>query len=93
MPNTAGLMSGISHGRPNGLRADLEENATKIDFFGEAVQSFQQHLDWVEKEGRSASPEWQLSRGLLRLAQGLQEDRDELQDRARSFARSYRASK
>ena len=39
-----------------------------------AIHSFQENLDWIERQGRKDSPDWHLANGLLRLAQGLRQD-------------------
>jgi hypothetical protein len=63
-----------------------------VDFYAVAADSFQSHLDWIEKQGRKDSPDWQLANGLLRLAQGLQRDHADEEDRRKCFARSARAT-
>jgi hypothetical protein len=59
-----------------------------VDFYALASDSFQAHLDWIEKQGRRDSPDWHLTNGLLRLAQGLQQDHEAQEQRLKSFARS-----
>ena len=59
-----------------------------VDFYAVATDSFQIHLDWLEQQGRKDSPDWHLSNGLLRLAQGLRQDHDAEADRLKSFART-----
>ncbi len=59
-----------------------------VDFYALATDSFQAHLDWIEKQGRKDSPDWHLTNGLLRLAQGLQQDHEAQEERLKSFARS-----
>lgn len=61
-----------------------------VDFYAAATDSFQAHMDWIEKQGRKDSPEWHLVNGLLRLAQGLQHDHADEEERRKSFARSVR---
>ena len=63
------------------------------DFYSVATRSFQENLNWIEKEGREGSPDWHLANGLLRLVQGLQQDYEERQERLKGFARSVRPSK
>lgn len=58
------------------------------DFYAEATDSFEQHLRWIEEQGRRDSPDWQLVKGLLRLAQGLRHDYEAEEDRRKSFGRS-----
>jgi hypothetical protein len=60
-----------------------------IDFYAEATDSFEQHLRWIEAQGRKDSPDWHLTNGLLQLAQGLRHDHGEEEDRRKSFARSW----
>ena len=64
------------------------EHREVVDFYAVAIDSFQAHLDWIEKQGRKDSPDWHLTNGLLRLAQGLQQDREAQEERLKSFARS-----
>jgi hypothetical protein len=59
-----------------------------MSFYAAAVHSFQESLNWMERQGRKDSPEWHLANGLLRLAQGLKQDHDAQEDRMKSFARS-----
>jgi hypothetical protein len=59
-----------------------------MNFYAAAVHSFQESLNWMERQGRKDSPEWHLANGLLRLAQGLKQDHDAQEDRMKSFARS-----
>ena len=59
-----------------------------VDFYAVATDSFQTHLDWLEQQGRKDSPEWHLSNGLLRLAQGLRQDHEAEEERRKSFART-----
>jgi hypothetical protein len=59
-----------------------------VDFYAVATDSFQTHLDWIERQGRKDSPDWHLTNGLLRLAQGLQQDHEAQEERLKSFARS-----
>jgi len=59
-----------------------------MNFYAAAVHSFQESLNWMERQGRRDSPEWHLANGLLRLAQGLKQDHDAQEDRMKSFARS-----
>ena len=61
-----------------------------VDFYAVAADSFQAHLDWIEKQGRKDSPDWHLVSGLLCLAQGLHQDHADEEERRRSFARSVR---
>jgi hypothetical protein len=58
------------------------------DFYTEATHSFQENLNWIENQGRKNSPDWYLANGLLRLAQGLQQDREDREARLKSFAKS-----
>ena len=64
-----------------------------IDFYSAALQSFQENLDRIEKQGRRDSPEWHLANGLLHLTRGLQQAREEEEELRRSFARSWRPQK
>jgi hypothetical protein len=59
-----------------------------MNFYAAAVHSFQESLNWMERQGRKDSPDWHLANGLLRLAQGLKQDHDAQEDRMKSFARS-----
>jgi hypothetical protein len=59
-----------------------------VSFYTAATDSFQAHLDWIEKQGQKDSPDWHLVNGLLCLAQGLQQDHADEEDRRKSFARS-----
>jgi hypothetical protein len=59
-----------------------------VDFYALATDSFQTRLDWIEQQGRKDSPDWHLTNGLLRLAQGLQQDHEAQEERLKSFARS-----
>ena len=61
-----------------------------MDFYAEAIHSFQENLDWIECQGRKNSPDWHLANGLLRLAQGLRQDYEAQEDCRKSFARTYR---
>jgi len=61
-----------------------------VDFYAVATDSFQAYPDWIEKQGRKDSPDWHLVNGLLRLAQGLQQDHADEEERRKSFARSVR---
>lgn len=67
---------------------DFRRKGHMVDFYAEATDSFEQHLHWIEEQGRRESPDWQLVRGLLRLAQGLRHDHDEEEDRRKCFART-----
>ena len=67
---------------------DSRRKGHMVDFYAEATDSFEQHLHWIEEQGRRESPDWQLVRGLLRLAQGLRHDHDEEEDRRKCFART-----
>ena len=58
------------------------------DFYTEATHSFQENLNWIESQGRKNSPDWHLANGLLRLAQGLQQDREAHEALLKSFAKS-----
>ena len=68
-------------------RAHAQEAAT-VDFYAVAASSFQIHLDWIEQQGRKDTPDWHLANGLLRLAQGLQQDHEAQEEQLKSFARS-----
>ncbi len=59
------------------------------NFFSAAVRSFWENLDRIETEGRRDSPDWHLANGLLQLAQGLEQVREEEEELRRSFARSW----
>ncbi len=59
------------------------------NFFSAAVRSFRENLDRIEIEGRRDSPDWHLANGLLQLAQGLEQAREEEEELRRSFARSW----
>jgi alkyl hydroperoxide reductase subunit AhpC len=41
-----------------------------VDVYAVSTDSFQAHLDWIEKQGRKDPPDWHLVNGLLHLAQG-----------------------
>lgn len=60
-----------------------------IDYYSVAAHSFQERLDRIEKDGQKDSPDWHLANGLLRLAQGLQQDYEERQELNKGFARSW----
>jgi len=60
-----------------------------VDFYAIATDSFQARLDWIENQGQKDSPDWHLTNGLLRLAQGLQQDHEAQEERLKSFARSW----
>lgn len=74
---------------PEKAQAELRE-VHMVDFYAVAADSFQSHLDWIEKQGRKDSPDWHLVSGLLCLAQGLHQDQADEEDRRKSFARSVR---
>lgn len=59
-----------------------------VDFYAEATDSFEQHLHWIEEQGRRDSLDWQLVKGLLQLARGLRNDHDAEEDRRKCFART-----
>jgi hypothetical protein len=59
------------------------------DYFSAAATSFQEHLARIEKNGQKNTADWHLANGLLRLVQGLQQDREAEEDRRKSFARSW----
>ncbi len=59
-----------------------------MNFYAVAIRSFQENLNWIEKQGRKDSPDWHLANGLLRLAQALKQDHDDQEERSKSFARS-----
>jgi hypothetical protein len=61
-----------------------------MDFYTEAIHSFQENLDWIERKGRKDSPDWHLANGLPRLAEGLRQDHEAEEERLKSFARAYR---
>lgn len=67
--------------------------ARMYDYYSVAARSFQENLDRIEKDGRKESPDWYLANGLLRLVQGLQQDREAEADRRKLFARSWPARK
>ena len=72
---------------PEKVQAEQRE-VPAVDFYAVAIDSFQAHLDWIEKQGQKDSPDWHLTNGLLRLAQGLQQDHEAQEERLKSFARS-----
>ena len=76
---------------PEKVQAEHREVHT-VDFYAVATNSFQTYLDWIEQQGRKDSPDWHLTNGLLRLAQGLQQDHEAQEERLKSFARSSPAS-
>lgn len=61
-----------------------------MDFYAVAIHSFQENLDWIERQGRKDSLDWHLANGLLRLAEGLRQDHEAEEERLKSFARTYR---
>ncbi len=67
----------------------LRQSDSGPEFYLGAADSFRQSLEGLEKQGRKDSPEWHLAYGLHRLAQGLQRDHEEEEDRGRSFARRW----
>ena len=73
---------------PEKVQAEHRE-AGVIDFFAVATDSFQARLAWIENQGQKDSPDWHLTNGLLRLAQGLQQDHEAQEERLKSFARSW----
>jgi hypothetical protein len=76
---------------PDKVQAERREVPT-VGFYAVATNSFQTHLDWIEQQGRKDSPDWHLANGLLRLAQGLQQDHEGQEEWLKSFARSSPAS-
>ncbi|MGD0870184.1 MAG: hypothetical protein ABSB88_11575 [Bryobacteraceae bacterium] len=68
-------------------RSESREVST-VDLYTVATDSFQAHLDCIEKQDRKDSQDWHLVNGLLRLAQGLQQDHAAEEERRKSFARS-----
>lgn len=56
-----------------------------VDYFAVATQSFQQNLNRIENEGRKDSPEWHLVNGLLRLAQGLEQDHEAREEHLKAW--------
>lgn len=64
-----------------------------MDYYGVAIHSFQENLDWIERQGRKDSPDWHLANGFLRLAQALKQDHDDQEERLKSFARTSPPSK
>lgn len=72
---------------PEKVQAEQRE-VPAVDLYAVAIDSFQAHLDWIEKQGQKDSPDWHLTNGLLRLAQGLQQDHEAQEERLKSFARS-----
>jgi hypothetical protein len=69
-------------------RSESREVST-VDFYAAATDSFRAHLEWIEKQGRKDSPDWHLVNGLLRLAQGLQQDHADEEDRRSRAPRGY----
>ena len=72
---------------PENVQAELRQVPT-VNFYAVATDSFQTHLDWLEQQGRKDTPDWHLSNGLLRLAQGLRQDHEAEEERRKSFART-----
>ena len=72
---------------PENAQAEHRQVPT-VNFYAVATDSFQTHLDWLEQQGRKDSPDWHLSNGLLRLAQGLLQDHEAEEERRKSFART-----
>jgi hypothetical protein len=64
-----------------------------MNFYAVAIQSFQENLNWIEKQGRKDSPDWHLANGLLRLTQALKQYHDDQEELSKSFARSEPPSK
>ena len=58
---------------PEKVNADHRE-VPAVDFYAVATDSFQARLNWIENQGQKDPPDWHLTNGLLRLAQGLQQD-------------------
>ena len=76
---------------PEKVQAEHRE-VDVVDFYAVATDSFQARLNWIENQGQKDSPDWHLTNGLLRLAQGLQQDHEAQEERLKSFARSSPAS-
>ena len=72
---------------PENVQAEHRQVPT-VNFYAVATDSFQTHLDWLEQQGRKDTPDWHLSNGLLRLAQGLRQDHEAAEERRKSFART-----
>jgi hypothetical protein len=72
---------------PEAVQAEHRE--VDVDFYAVATDSFQARLNWIENQGQKDSPDWHLTNGLLRLAQGLRQDHADEEDRRKSFARSW----
>jgi hypothetical protein len=72
---------------PEKVQAEHRE-VDAVDFYAVATDSFQARLDWIENQGQKGSPDWHLSNGLLRLAQGLRQDHEAEEERRKSFART-----
>ena len=93
MRDTCPVTESCSHGNNDQTKMPdqhIRRTADVIDFYSMAAHSFQENLNWIEKEGRKDSPDWRLANGLLRLAEGLQQDYTEREERLKSFARSWR---
>jgi len=73
---------------PEKVQAEHRE-VDVVDLYAAATASFQARLDWIEHQGQRDSPDWHLTNGLLRLAQGLQQDHEAQEERLKSFARSW----
>jgi hypothetical protein len=83
-------ISPVMRNAPSPEKAQAERReAHMVDFYAIATDSFQARLDWIENQGQKNSPDWHLTNGLLRLAQGLQQDHEAQEERLKSFARSW----
>ena len=60
-----------------------------MNFYAMAIHSFQETLDRIERQEQKDTLEWHLANGLLRLTQGLDQAREEEEDRRKSYARTW----
>ena len=64
-----------------------------MNFYAVAIHSFQENLDWIERQGRKDSPDWHLANGFLRLAQALKQDHDDQEERLKCVRKDFSARK
>ena len=60
-----------------------------MNFYAMAIHSFQESLNGMERHGQKDTLESHLANGLLRLTQGLEQIREEEEDRRKSYARIW----
>ncbi len=78
----------VTRSTPLPEKVQAERREVDVNFYAVATDSFQARLDWIENQGLKDSPDWHLTNGLLRLAQGLRQDHEAEEERRKSFART-----